>query len=527
MTDHNNTLEDGIEAIRRGDKTTARSIFRSVLDADPDNVQALLWLAGIAGSRAEKDRVLQQVLRVDPDNAIARRGLDALSTSSTPPAAPTASSTKRTPASATTVAAAAPDDEAVELSGEPLERDVVVLGAAANRPKRRKRRSGLVAWLPLILALSVCGIGGVFVAQQTDWFARLTGPRATTTATPELGEAAAIITDTAVAADLGPVLGDATAIASGSALTSTTTINIPGVQAGASASSSAAPDASASALAEPSILAAAPSGVVVPAPSDVVVPAPSDVVAPAPSDNGTVPAPGIVGAVPSVVPAPSVVAVAPSAVPAPSVVVVVPSGAPAAALPVSPAASGVPTVPSVAASPAPGIAAAAPSSAPGASAPSAVAVPATAANGVARPVVIDPLQHSIAADTWRWSYFGLSNVSSGSGYSVPPTNGRYLIVLLVMQNLGTTPQQIQDGLFVVTDDQGRTIPFNRQASEDYFLQTGIGVSANYAPTANIPPTPSWVSVPLLFDVPLDATNLIVSSTSTPAQGYLVRQNMQQ
>jgi hypothetical protein len=141
--------------------------------------------------------------------------------------------------------------------------------------------------------------------------------------------------------------------------------------------------------------------------------------------------------------------------------------------------------------------------------------------------VIDPKQHSIAADTWRWSYFGLSNVSTGRGYSTPPSNGRYLIVLLVMQNLGTTPQQIPDGLFVVTDDQGRSIPFNRQASEDYFLQAGIGVAANYAPTANIPPTESWVSVPLLFDVPPDATNLIVSSTSTPAQGYLVRQNMQQ
>ena len=525
MTDHNNMLEEGIEAIRRGDKTTARSIFRSILDADPDNVQALLWLAGVAGSRTEKDRVLQQVLRVDPDNAVAQRGLDALSTSSTTPPAAPPSSAKRTPASVP-VSAAEPNDEAAEPSGDPLERDVVVLGATANRPKRRKRRSGLVAWLPLILALFACGIGGVFVAQQTDWFDRLTGPRAAATATAEQGEAAAIITDTAVAADLGPVLGDATAtaVAPGSALTSTTTINIPGVQAGASASGSAAPDASASALPEPSIVAAAPSGVVVPAPSGVVAPAPS----------GTLPAPSIVGGVPSVVPAPSIVAAVPSAVPAPSVVAVAPSGeaatssgAPATALPTSPTASSVLPVPSVAASPAPGVVAAAPSGAPGATASSAVTVPATAANGVARPVVIDPKQHSIAAGTWLWSYFGLSNVTSGRGYSTPPSNGRYLIVLLVMQNLGTTPQQIPDGLYVVTDDQGRTIPFNRQASEEYFLQTGIGVSANYDPTAAIPPTESWVSVPLLFDVPPDATNLIVSSTSTPAQGYLVRQNMQQ
>lgn len=435
MTDHDNTLDAGIEAIQRGDKTTARSIFRNVLASEPNNIQALLWLAGLADSRAEKDRVLQHVLRIDPDNAVARRGLEVLSAETEPPAAtsaipasPTPAPTERTPASNPGVAATQAQRDAAEPSGTPPERDTLVLGAASTqRSTRKRRRRGAAAWLlPALAALVVCGVGGLFVAQQTNWLSSLTGQRAASTATAVAGSAATTSTATAVAAtQLNPVLGASPAVSSGAALTSTTTINIPGVQAGGSMSPSAGGTAASTAM--PSAGAAAPS---------------------------------VEGALPSV--------------------------------PASPA-------------------------------PLVVPAPTLAANGVPRPTVIDPKQHSTAG-TWRWSYYGLSNVSTGRGYSAPPANGRFLIVLLVVQNLGTTPQQIPDGLYVVTDDQGRSFAFNRQASAEYFRQAGV--VADYPPTVAIPPTSSWVSVPVLFDVPPDATNLIVSSTSNPAQGYLVRKNMQ-
>ncbi len=129
------------------------------------------------------------------------------------------------------------------------------------------------------------------------------------------------------------------------------------------------------------------------------------------------------------------------------------------------------------------------------------------------------------AGRWQWSYYGLSNVTTGRGYSVEPSNGRYLIVLFLVQNTGDAPARIPDDLFVVTDEQGRSTTFNRQASAEYFLRYYGSNPGDYRATADIPPTNSPVSVPLLFDVPPDATNLVVTSTADPDQGFLVRRDM--
>jgi hypothetical protein len=139
--------------------------------------------------------------------------------------------------------------------------------------------------------------------------------------------------------------------------------------------------------------------------------------------------------------------------------------------------------------------------------------------------VIDPEQR-LSAGPWEWSYYGLSNVTTGRDYQAQPANGRYLIVLLLVRNTTDAPAQIPDGLFVVTDEQGRTATFNRDASVEYMRRYGVGTAGDYPANAEIPPTNSLVSVPVLFDVASDATNLVVTSNVDPSQGFLVRQNMQ-
>lgn len=61
----------GIETARAGHKTNARVIFRQVLDEDPDNERALLWLAAVADDSIERLRYLNTVLNVNPNNETA------------------------------------------------------------------------------------------------------------------------------------------------------------------------------------------------------------------------------------------------------------------------------------------------------------------------------------------------------------------------------------------------------------------------------------------------------------------------
>lgn len=85
-------LQLGIEAARVGDKEEARSLFRLFTRQEPENAQGWLWLAGVAEGRDERQHALERVLASEPDNELARKGLQAMGLSlSTPrpmPAAP-------------------------------------------------------------------------------------------------------------------------------------------------------------------------------------------------------------------------------------------------------------------------------------------------------------------------------------------------------------------------------------------------------------------------------------------------------
>lgn len=65
-----------IQSARQGNKQGARVMLRQVLDEDPKNERAMLWMAKTANSQTERQQWLEHVLEVNPDNATARQALD-------------------------------------------------------------------------------------------------------------------------------------------------------------------------------------------------------------------------------------------------------------------------------------------------------------------------------------------------------------------------------------------------------------------------------------------------------------------
>jgi hypothetical protein len=68
-------LREGVAAIRRGDLAAGRERLMRVVEADPFNAQAWLWLSGAIESKEDRIVCLENVLTVDPHHEAARRGL--------------------------------------------------------------------------------------------------------------------------------------------------------------------------------------------------------------------------------------------------------------------------------------------------------------------------------------------------------------------------------------------------------------------------------------------------------------------
>ncbi len=69
------TWEQAQEALARGDYETARSLIVRLLRREPENVTYLLFLSAVTSDEAERLQALERVLRLDPENPEARRGL--------------------------------------------------------------------------------------------------------------------------------------------------------------------------------------------------------------------------------------------------------------------------------------------------------------------------------------------------------------------------------------------------------------------------------------------------------------------
>ena len=68
-------LQEAIDAIRQGQKGRAREILGRLLRSDPNNVEYWLWMSGAVATTKEQIFCLQNVLRLDPENKTAKKGL--------------------------------------------------------------------------------------------------------------------------------------------------------------------------------------------------------------------------------------------------------------------------------------------------------------------------------------------------------------------------------------------------------------------------------------------------------------------
>jgi transcription elongation factor Elf1 len=77
------SLQQTIEAIKSGDKERGRQELLRILAADATNVTAWLWLSACYDEAEKRRECLEEALRADPTNEVARRGLEYLKSKET------------------------------------------------------------------------------------------------------------------------------------------------------------------------------------------------------------------------------------------------------------------------------------------------------------------------------------------------------------------------------------------------------------------------------------------------------------
>jgi tetratricopeptide (TPR) repeat protein len=77
--------QQGITALRTGDKRLARQLLKTSISNNPGDVTAYIWLAAAVDNREEAIHYLEEALRLDPTNLSAQKGLSRLKTAASPP----------------------------------------------------------------------------------------------------------------------------------------------------------------------------------------------------------------------------------------------------------------------------------------------------------------------------------------------------------------------------------------------------------------------------------------------------------
>ena len=72
------SLDEAIQHIRMGNREEGRQILEELLEVDEGNEEIWLWLTSVVDSDEDREICLENVLALNPNNMVARRGLDAL-----------------------------------------------------------------------------------------------------------------------------------------------------------------------------------------------------------------------------------------------------------------------------------------------------------------------------------------------------------------------------------------------------------------------------------------------------------------
>jgi hypothetical protein len=88
VTDNQHTLDEAIQAIQYGDRALGIRLLAQALRADPQNVQAWLWMSEVADTEEQRRECLHRAVAIDPLNRTARARLAQLDARATVRAAP-------------------------------------------------------------------------------------------------------------------------------------------------------------------------------------------------------------------------------------------------------------------------------------------------------------------------------------------------------------------------------------------------------------------------------------------------------
>ena len=81
----NTPLELGITAAKSGRKKEALEYLHEAIRNNPNDMLALLWIAGLSDEPTQQERYLRRVLQIDPNNQAAQKGLSRLAHLQPPP----------------------------------------------------------------------------------------------------------------------------------------------------------------------------------------------------------------------------------------------------------------------------------------------------------------------------------------------------------------------------------------------------------------------------------------------------------
>jgi len=93
-------IQQGVNALKSGDRETARKLLASAIEQNPDNEHAWEWMYNVCNTDQERNQCLKQILRINPKNDRANQLLNQSTgfdfplqplTPSTPPAPSTPS----------------------------------------------------------------------------------------------------------------------------------------------------------------------------------------------------------------------------------------------------------------------------------------------------------------------------------------------------------------------------------------------------------------------------------------------------
>lgn len=138
----------GIAALKAGDRAAARRYLQAAVKQSPSDVTAWLWLSGAVDSDSERAAILRHVLRIDPGNQAALRGLNQVLSRNPQAAAPAAKSgaapetaEAEAKAAASPAQPAPPEPEPSPGVGEPSHPVEAAPAPALDSARRRKKEA--------------------------------------------------------------------------------------------------------------------------------------------------------------------------------------------------------------------------------------------------------------------------------------------------------------------------------------------------------------------------------------------------